>query len=66
MKKKYLYLIILIPLLTLTGCLSAGGGEGGAISGGQGIDVVQLTKNPIVMLLIAGVVLYIAFKGNKK
>ena len=61
MKKKYLYLILLIPLLTLTGCLG-----GSVSSGGQGIDVVQLTKNPIVMLLIAGVVLYIAFKGNKK
>ena len=46
--------LLLLPLVLLTGCVN-----------GQ-IDLVQMTKNPIVMLIIGGLVLYIAFKQSGK
>ena len=51
--KKVKYLPLL-SILLLTGC-----------SGG-GIDLVQMTKNPVVMILIGIIVLYVAFKQSGK
>ena len=56
MKRKLALLISLLSVLLLAGCSS---GEGG------GIDLVQLTKNPIVMILIGGIVLWYMLKKSK-
>lgn len=55
--KKLKYLLLLLPILVLTGC---SGGEGG------GFDLVAFVKNPIVMVLIFIATLYLVFKGGKK
>jgi fumarate reductase subunit C len=51
---KYIILLI-VPLFPLTSCSGGGGG----------IDIVQLTKNPIVMVIIGIIVLIFAFKMKK-
>ncbi len=50
------HIIPILPIIFLSGCV---GGSGG------GIDLIGLTKNPIVMIIIGGVVLFFAFKMKK-
>lgn len=51
---KYLPILFLLAPLFLGGCTNNGGG----------IDLVQLTKNPIVQVIIGLVVLWFVFKGK--
>lgn len=53
--KKVKYLVLLLPLV-LAGCAGGGGG----------FDMVAFTKNPIVMILIGIIVLWVAFKSSAK
>ena len=52
-----LFLLLLLSLF-ITSCVYTGEGSG--------VDLVALTKNPIVMLIVGGIVLYAAFKWSGK
>ena len=58
MKKRLKYLVYLAPLL-LTGCI-------GSTPGGGGIDLMKILRNPIAILIIGGVALWLAFKTGGK
>lgn len=55
-KLKFLWILILLPLLALSGCMGGGGGG----------DIDQVLKNPLIQIMIGIIVLWLVFRGNKK
>lgn len=51
--QRFRYLLLILPLVFLSGCT------------GGGIDLVALTKNPIIMAIIIIIALWVAFKMKK-
>ncbi len=57
---KYLLLLVLPITTLLSGCLNTQASAGG------GLDLIKLTKNPIVMVIIGGIVLWYVFSHSGK
>lgn len=56
--KKLKIVIFLIPLLLLAGCISNG-------QSGGGFDFNKIIRNPIVMVIVAAIAVWVAFKIKK-